>query len=84
MRAWKETATTAVAMPTSFLFAAPTTPRPERGGDDSSLPLLGRSLLLREEELGLEGAWGPSGMTPVKMRFEAASARRVRPRVRQR
>jgi hypothetical protein len=29
-------------------------------------------------------AWGPIGITPVNIRFEAASARRVRPRVRQR
>jgi hypothetical protein len=29
-------------------------------------------------------AWGPMGITPVNIRFEAASARRVRPRVRQR
>ena len=61
-----------------------------RGGEPFSSPLLLRSLslLLREDEEGLEegfeGAWGPMGITPVNMRFEAASARRVRPRVRQR
>jgi hypothetical protein len=63
-----------------------------RGGEPESSPLLLRSLalLLRDdEEVVLEeewecGAWGPMGITPVKMRFEAARARRVRPRVRQR
>jgi hypothetical protein len=42
-------------------------------------------LVLREEVEVVEGAaWGPMGITPVKMRFEAARARRVRPRVRER
>lgn len=61
-----------------------------RGGEPESEPLLRRSLLLREVEGVLvgeaeaEGDWGPMGITPVNIRFEAASARSVRPRVRQR
>ena len=60
-----------------------------RGGEPESEPELRRSLLLRVDDevlvVGEEGAaWGPMGITPVNIRFEAASARRVRPRVRQR
>ena len=60
-----------------------------RGGEPESEPLLRRSLLLREVDGVLvgdeeEGDCGPMGITPVNIRFEAASARRVRPRVRQR
>lgn len=69
-----------MALPTSFLAATPRL----RGGEDSS-PLLLRSLP-REEDVGDEapGACGPMGITPVKIRFEAARASKVRPRVRQR
>ena len=35
-------------------------------------------------EVEAAGACGPMGITPVKTRFEAARARRVRARVRQR
>jgi len=81
--AWKTTATVAVALPRSLVAATPV----RLGGEPLSSPLLLlRSLLERvedEEEEGV-GAWGPMGMTPVKIRFEAARARRVRPRVRQR
>lgn len=59
-----------------------------RGGEPLSEPLLRRSLLLREEGVPVgddeEGDCGPMGITPVNTRFEAASARSVRPRVRQR
>jgi hypothetical protein len=76
-------------VPTSFLAATPG----RRGGEDESSPLEVRSLVFEvdvevelEEEVG-GGAvvdWGPMGITPVKTRFEAARARRVRARVRQR
>lgn len=83
MTAWNATATVAVALPMSFLLAL--TPR-VRGGEDSSPLLLLRSL--REEPLlvveVLDGAWGPMGITPVKIRFEAARASSVRPSVRHR
>jgi hypothetical protein len=68
-------------LPSSLVAATPA----RRGGEPESSPLLARSLVLREEVEVVEGAaWGPMGITPVKMRFEAARARRVRPRVRER
>jgi hypothetical protein len=75
----------AVAFPSSLVAATPA----RRGGEPLSSPLLALSFVLRlllllvdREELG--GAWGPMGITPVNIRFEAARARRVRPRVRER
>jgi hypothetical protein len=80
----------AVAVPTSFLAATPG----RRGGEDESSPLELRSFVVLEVEVEVEVEdgvgevlcvdWGPMGITPVKTRFEAARARRVRARVRQR
>ena len=75
----------AVALPTSFFAATPG----RRGGEvEVSSPLELRSLVLELEDVDGEeveaGACGPMGITPVKTRFEAARARRVRARVRQR
>jgi len=79
----------AVAVPTSFLAATPG----RRGGEEESSPEELRSLVLDVEvdvEVEEDGVgevcvdWGPMGITPVKTRFEAARARRVRARVRQR
>ena len=75
----------AVALPTSFLAATPG----RRGGEvEVSSPLELRYLVLELEDVDGEveaaGACGPMGITPVKTRFEAARARRVRARVRQR
>jgi hypothetical protein len=87
--AWKATATVAVALPSSLVEATPAL----RVGEEVSSPLLtvALSLVLRlellagEDELLLldfEAACGPMGITPVNIRFEAASASSVRPRVR--
>jgi len=77
----------AVAVPTSFLAATPG----RRGGEEESSPLEERSLVVLEEVEVVDGDgdgawvdWGPMGITPVKTRFEAARASRVRARVRQR
>jgi hypothetical protein len=80
----------AVAVPTSFLAATPG----RRGGEEESSPLELRSFVVLEVEVEVEVEdgvgevlcvdWGPMGITPVKTRFEAARARRVRARVRQR
>jgi hypothetical protein len=86
--AWKATAMLAVALPTSFLAAVPG----RRGGEveEVSSPEELRSLLVLEvEDVDVDGeveagACGPMGITPVKTRFEAARASRVRARVRQR
>jgi len=85
--AWKATAIEAVALPTSFLAATPG----RRGGDEEevSSPDEERSLVLEVEDVDGDeeedaGACGPMGITPVKTRFEAARARSVRARVRQR
>jgi hypothetical protein len=85
--AWNATAMLAVAVPTSFLAATPG----RRDGEEESSPEELRSFVVLEVDVELEVVgdgevvdWGPMGITPVKTRFEAARARRVRARVRQR